>query len=172
MSKFLSEHPEKNLLSQRFSISQEDRKLFEYMYTAYDCELSRYSFRIRNAPVCREDFASMYSNPYLATMFILNDEGKKVGFCLLGFGENTHPETNYYIAEFYVLPEHRRSGIGTKAVLDLLSIFPGKYCYHVLKENMGAYMFWEEVKKTANVKEIELVDILGLRDCNFFGFSL
>lgn len=171
MSKYLSENCNELLLSKRFSFSEGDKPLFENMYRDYDQELSLYSERISNNPITTEDFEDVYKNFFLAKMFILNDLGEKIGFCLLGFGDNTHPQTNYYIAEFYISPQYRRSGYGTKAARELFSLLPGKYCYHVLKKNNKAKDFWDRVKNESSYKTLFLRDTSNLTDCDFYAFQ-
>lgn len=141
------------------------------MYREYIKELSLYSERIRKEPITDEEFYEIYSNEFLLKIFIQNDSDEVVGFCLVGFGKNTHPRTNYYISEFYILPEFRCSGFGRSAFKKLLALFPGRYCYHVLKENKDALAFWSQMKKECGCKELILEDTLELSDCFFFAFS-
>ena len=69
------------------------------------------------------------------------------------------------------MPEFRRIGVATAAVKELLSLFPGKYCYHVLKENRNARHFWDYVQKNCSCVPLPLEDTCGLIDCDFFGFE-
>lgn len=171
MAVFLSENENELILSRRFAFSESDKVLFEKMYRDYDRELGLYSERLRQSPINNVDFKDMYSNIFLAKMFILTETKQKAGFCLLGFAENTHPATNYYIAEFYISPEFRRKGIGKRAVKELFALLPGKYCYHVLKQNDAARCFWENVKNECRCQSFLLEDTLNLEDCDFYGFK-
>lgn len=151
--------------------SRKEADLFEKMYSDYDRELGQYSARLRTNPISGSGFLDMYLNAFLKKLFIVNREGTVIGFCLLGFGDNTHPDTNYYIAEFYIVPDARREGYGAAAVAQLLAWFPGKYCYHVLKENQKALAFWNSVKEFCGWTNMPISDTLGLDDCFFFAFD-
>lgn len=171
MSKYLSENANESLFAKRFSFEGKDATLFKRMYRDYIAELSLYSTRLKDEPVADKEMDNILSNCLLMKMFIINESGEKVGFCLIGFGQNTHPLTSYYIAEFYVLPEYRRIGVGTKAVQDLFSLLPGTYCYHVLKNNVAAHRFWDQIKRDFCCKELFLDDVLDLKDCDFYSFK-
>lgn len=151
--------------------SRKETDMFEKMYSNYDRELGLYSARLRENPITSSDFLDMYLNAFLKKLFIVNREGVVIGFCLLGFGDNTHPDTNYYIAEFYIVPEYRRAGYGLAAVAQLLAWFPGKYCYHVLKENQAGLAFWKGAKAFCGWADLPFSDTLGLDDCFFFAFE-
>lgn len=49
------------------------------------------------------------------------------------------------IAEFFILPEFRNSGIGEKAAFIVFNRFPGKWEVTVMKENKAGLKFWEKV---------------------------
>lgn len=160
-----------NYLYRKVQFSVPDKVLFENMYRDYVTELGQYSVRIKYNLITSREINSIYNNELLMKFFVSNGEGEIVGFCLVGFGDNTHTETDYYIAEFYILPEYRNNGIATAAVKELLSLFPGKYCYHILKENIIARQFWDHVQKECGCKPLSLEDTCGLTDCDFFAFK-
>lgn len=160
-----------NYLCRKICFSATEKILFEKMYRDYVAELGEYSVRIKSNPLTAADINGIYNNKLLMRFFITNNTGEIVGFCLVGFGSNTHIETDYYIAEFYVLPEYRRIGIATAAVKELLSMLPGKYCYHVLKKNINARHFWDYVQKECCCTPLSLEDTCDLNDCDFFAFK-
>lgn len=172
MAVFLSEFENEVLLTKRFTFAEQDKPLFETMYRDYISDLSVFSKRLRDDHVTDKELFSIYANEWLLKMFILNQAGDKVGFCLVGFGDNTHYQTDYYIAEFYVAPNHRRTGVGLKAVRELFSLLPGKYCYHVLKENIPAKAFWDHILKACGCIKLFYKDTLNLSDCDFYAFKV
>ena len=160
-----------NYISIKYEFSKIENIIFERMYRDYISELGQFSDRIKAEPVSAQEFENIYNNQSLIKIFILNNSGVKIGFCLLGFGDNTHPETDYYIGEFYIAPEHRREGWGRSAIKELLSLLPGKYCYHILKGNKVARLFWDRVVKASKSVKLRLYDISNLSDCDFFAFD-
>ena len=127
---------------------------FFKMYTDYCNELSQYSQRLRNEPVTPEDVYETETFPLLERYFIEDENGKPIGFMLFGFKENTHPETDWFIAEFYILPAYRHRGYGEKGITKFLQKHPGKYCYFVLKENIPAQKFWNRIREKLNCQDI------------------
>lgn len=158
-------------LCRKIHFSAPEKVLFEKMYRDYDAELGEYSPRIKCNPITGKGVKDIYNNTLLMKFFVANGAGKYIGFLLVGFGDNTHPETDYYIAEFYILPEYRRIGIATAAVKELLSLFPGKYCFRVLKENINARCFWDYIQKECCSNPLSLEDPCDFPDCDFFAFE-
>ena len=81
------------------------------------------------------------------TSFFLVYEGSTaIGFCILGFDGNCHPDVNVYIEEFYIVPEARRHGYGT-AVFEELIIKNNMdtVCFYVLNNNSSAATFWRNL---------------------------
>lgn len=155
-------------------ITSKKHKTFETLYREYDIELAKYSQRIQENPITQEDIKDMYANPLLKRYFITNEKGKEIGFCLIGFGENTQPGTNWYIAEFYITPEFRHQNYGTKAIETLFSTHSGTYCYFVLNKNKPAQNFWNYIKNKFNCTDLTSnydATPYTPEDCTFYAFK-
>ena len=87
---------------------------------------------------------SFIESPY-ALWIDLYDEDLIVGFLIIEFGENTHPMTDYYIAQAYVTPEHRGKGIMKNAVQNFIKEHGGDYVLFVLLKNPNAEAFWRKI---------------------------
>ncbi len=148
--------------------------IFEELYFTYNNTLSKYSERIRQNPITQKDIKDIYINPLLKKYFILNEDNNPIGFFLLGIKENTQPGTDWYIAEFYIKSEYSRQGYGTKAIKRLFTIYPGIYCYFVLKENTPAHKFWAHIKTKFNCIDLTAdydATPYTPEDCTFFAFK-
>lgn len=78
--------------------------------------------------------------------FLFMDGAEPVGFALLRF--EADPLTGQGVmelAEFFVVPARRRSGIGTAAAEKLWDLFPGQWRLSVLTSNRNAQPFWRRV---------------------------
>ena len=133
-----------------------DKRRFEKMYRDYIEELGQYSSEClsRNS-ITRSSFEGMYSYPFIVPRLIYNDRKEPVGFYLIAFGEGTYPLTDFYIVEFYILPQYRNKGEGKKAVKEIFKNHPGVYCKFVLKKNIGALNFWKRVKEDFGCEDIK-----------------
>lgn len=74
---------------------------------------------------------------------LLEEGGATVAYVLLSVDEDSA-----YIRQFFVLPEHRRGGVGRRAVAHLLrEVIPptARVTLDVLASNDGAHAFWRSV---------------------------
>lgn len=86
--------------------------------------------------------------------FIENGE-KIVGFTLINTWSPSHKGTDFGLAEFYVLPEFRSSGVGKRAFTRLLANHPGRWELSIMTGNEAAKEFWERVIDSSDVINIE-----------------
>jgi predicted acetyltransferase len=75
--------------------------------------------------------------PYL---FTFND--RPIGFCFI---RQLAEENSYELAEFYIMPEYRRKGLGSHAVHAVFSKHPGSWTLSVLPQNQKVIRFWHSV---------------------------
>lgn len=146
---------------------------FRSFYRDYIEELSQYSPRLQENPVTLNELYDIDTNPLLKRYFITDTSNIPIGFILLGFGENTQPGTDWYIAEFYIQPSARKQGNGKRAVKEMLQTHPGKYCYFVLKENKRAYAFWTKLREEFECNDIKnnYICMHTPEDCIFEAFE-
>ena len=74
---------------------------------------------------------------------LIRVDGHAAGFALV----NTHShrdgaEVERNMGEFFVLRKHRRSGVATEAVRQVLALCPGRWEIAVVERNMAAKTFW------------------------------
>jgi predicted acetyltransferase len=76
--------------------------------------------------------------------FLIWIEGSPAGFALVKRGSEFSGAANVWdMAEFFVLREFRRRSIGTQAVQEVWSRFPGAWEIRVLQANVAAFRFWQ-----------------------------
>jgi len=74
---------------------------------------------------------------------IIRCGGRPVGFALLNqhsHRDGGHVERN--MAEFFVARKHRRHGVASEAVRQILAAYPGRWEVAVVARNTGALAFW------------------------------
>ena len=69
-------------------------------------------------------------------------DGRRIGFALLRFAAEYDA---MQMAEFFVLPAHRRDGTGSRFAHGLLKRFPGPWKIRQIAANTGATAFWRRV---------------------------
>ena len=72
-----------------------------------------------------------------------------VGFIAIGRYPNSFTKTDVFVQEFFVLPEHQRQGIGTRAVKKFLEEQSlSEVSMFILRNNAPALNFWDTAMLT------------------------
>jgi len=78
--------------------------------------------------------------------FLMYAEGKVAGFVLVNsityLDENEGARS---IAEFFVMRQYRRKGVGKKAAIAVFDMFPGRWEVRQTQNNIGGRKFWRSV---------------------------
>jgi predicted acetyltransferase len=140
----------------------EDRETIARLLNDYLRELASH----RERPVGATDSAEYpyldgyFSEPGLHP-FVIRRQGVVVGFALIRAPKSTGRA--WEVAEFYVVPESRREGVGGAALASIWRRFPGDWELQVHRRNDDAVRFWLScVKRWVNrdpeVEEVEAAD--------------
>lgn len=76
--------------------------------------------------------------------FILAD-GKLAGFVLVNDEPEVEADTDYTMAEFFVMFKYRKMGVGRTAAFQTFERFPGKWQLKYNPQNKVSSMFWNRV---------------------------
>lgn len=74
--------------------------------------------------------------------FLITVDREIAGFAFVNRHSRLGTRDIHCIAEFYVVPEFRRSGVGQFAAEAIFRLFPGKWEVAVLRGNDAAEQFW------------------------------
>jgi len=93
--------------------------------------------------------------------FLIWHKGKVAGFALIRGPVSTG--LAWQVAEFYVVPDSRRLGIGREAIAAIWRRFPGAWELQVHTRNSAARQFWMScvegvAHETPEIREIEAND--------------
>jgi predicted acetyltransferase len=84
-----------------------------------------------------------WSEPDRRFAFLIRCDARIGGFVLVTRGSPAVSDPNVLdVAEFFVVRQYRRAGIGRQAAFLLWDRFPGKWIVRVLETNQGALAFW------------------------------
>lgn len=124
-----------------------DKQAIAAMLQDYLRELSQYF-----AP--DQPKADHYDYPYLDDYwmepgerfpFLISAEGETAGFAFVNCYSRLGQDNTWSMAEFYVLPDFRRAGVGVRAAEEIFRLFPGGWEVAVLASNDPAHTFWPHV---------------------------
>ena len=84
--------------------------------------------------------------------FLIMSAGQVAGFALV---RRLNARNELEMAEFYVVPEFRRAGIGRAAAQALFARFPVKWRVSVLDSNTVGGLFWSQVVPSETPAQIK-----------------
>ena len=76
-----------------------------------------------------------------------------------------------YIAEFYIVPEARRQGVGLAAVRAITGKWHGDVFLYILNHNFAAKGFWGAVERELGWKQIDRPEIRREKGCELYIYS-
>jgi predicted acetyltransferase len=118
------------------------------MLSAYLRELSRYGQVDHEYRFFDSYWADRDRWPYLIAI-----GERTAGFALVNTWSPSGNGTDFAIAEFYVLPEFRGTGVGKQAFASLLRNRSGLWELSVMSKNEAGKAFWENALTSAGVAE-------------------
>ena len=87
-----------------------------------------------------------WAEPDRRFAFLIRCDGRVAGFALATRGSPVAADPDVYdVAEFFVMRQYRRSGVGHTAAFLLWNRFPGAWTVRVSEGNAGAVSFWSDV---------------------------
>ena len=116
---------------------------FVRLYKDYITELNHISPSVKATVKESEILSICYSQEI--EKFLIKHNDIIVGFLLIGTGDNKHPDSDYFIGEFYIDKPYQNKGIGKSVMENFINERRGRYCLYVLKNNVRAMYFWQEV---------------------------
>jgi len=125
--------------------SLEDKPILQRMMELYQYDFSEYDEGDLDA---HGTFGYAWLDHYWLEQgrypFIVRVDGKLAGFVLVN--QFTYlPDSEWSIAEFFIMRKYRREGIGKTAAFSLFDKFRGVWEVHQLENNQPAQYFWRKV---------------------------
>lgn len=102
--------------------------------------------------------------------FIFEDS-KACGFIIREYVELENGKKYLYIAEFYIMPEVRKCGLGFAAVEAYMKSWDGDVFLYVLDHNEPAKGFWDAVEQRLGWKRVERSEIRQEEGCELRIFA-
>ncbi|MDR0322426.1 MAG: GNAT family N-acetyltransferase [Treponema sp.] len=127
-------------------IQKEEKEILKNLLEKYNYEFSQYDdIDVNNLGLFGYDYLDSYWTEENRYPFFIKVDGKLAGFVLI----NDHPEikieTNYSVAEFFVVYKYRKHGVGKYAAKYILNKFKGKWQVKVHPKNKISEHFWRKI---------------------------
>lgn len=147
------------MIAELRQVSVDEKEILRNLLEKYDYEFSQWDKRDVNN-------LGLYGYPYLDhywtdkkrwAYFILVD-GKLAGFAMVNnLPEVDNSETDFQMAEFFVLHKYRRTGVGKQAFFKVLEIHKGKWQLKRHPANIASVHFWDHVIDEYTNGQFELI---------------
>jgi predicted acetyltransferase len=140
-------------------VTADEKEILKNLLEKYDYELSQWDKRDVNK-------LGLYGYPYLDhywtedkrwAYFILVD-GQLAGFAMvIDYPEVKDRETDFQMAEFFVMYKYRRMGVGREAFFKVLDLHKGRWQLKCHPANTASVHFWNKVIHEYTKGRFELV---------------
>jgi predicted acetyltransferase len=125
------------------NIKLDHKKELEELLIEYFNEIDNSRVKGDSTNELNYPFFDLYWKDEKRQPFFIEYNNKNIGFALINdWVLNKQFNAKYSIAEFYIKPEYRRSGIGSKIVQELFTRFKGKWEIKQSSTNLIAIDFW------------------------------
>lgn len=119
-----------------------DKFIFEKFLDQYLSELNNYrDIKIGAVNSTTYPFLDSYWLEPGRHPFLFFSKNKLAGFALIRDHQSTK-STSSQVAEFYVVPRMRGTGVGQRAIITIFSQFPGAWELQIHAQNASAISFW------------------------------
>ena len=141
-------------------VNLDEREILANLLEKYDYEFSQYDNRDVNK-------LGLYGYKYLDFYWIeenrwayfIEVDNQLAGFVMVNdFPEAEDRETDFSIAEFFVMHKYRCSGVGKKAFFSVLEIHKGKWQLKRHPKNMTSVIFWDKAVSEYTNGNFELIE--------------
>lgn len=135
----------------------EDAPALRAMFDRYSEELRVYWAEASGDDAPYPYFDAYWTEPGRHPFFVV-EQGKRMGFVLIRGPESTTDGT-HQVAEFFVEPDHRNTGVGSRAFTAVLRRLPGSWTLQAYRSNRSAVAFWASCLQAEGVREVTSTEI-------------
>jgi len=124
-------------------VELEDREILANLLEKYDYEFSQYDGRgVNKLGLIGYQYLDYYWTAKDRRAYFIDVDDNLVGFVMVcNHRDEGDPETDYQIAEFFVIYKYRRSGVGKQAFFQVLDKHKGRWGLGTHPKNVTAMNF-------------------------------
>lgn len=128
-------------------VELDDREILANLLEKYDYEFSQYDGRdVNKIGLYGYEYLDYYWNEDKRWAYFIEVDGKLAGFVMvIDLPEVEGTETDFQLAEFFVMYKYRRSGVGRQAFFQTLDKHKGRWQLRRHPKNIGSVHFWDNV---------------------------
>lgn len=124
-------------------VKLDDKEILRNLLEKYDYEFSQYDNRdVNKLGLYGYNYLDNYWTEKARWAFFIAVEGNLAGFVMVNNFPEAKEETDYSLAEFFVMYKYRRCGVGKYAAMKVFDMFHGKWQLKRHPKNIGSVHFW------------------------------
>ena len=136
----------------------EEKEILRNLLEKYDYEFSQYDNRkVNKFGLYGYKYLDNYWTEKNRWAFFIIVDNDLAGFVMVNDVPETHKETDYSLAEFFVMYRYRRCGVGKYAAQKIFDMFNGRWQLKRHPKNIGSVYFWNTVISEYTGDKYELV---------------
>lgn len=140
-------------------VKMEEKEILRNLLEKYDYEFSKYDQRdVNSLGLYGYEYLDHYWTEENRWAFFILVEGKLAGFVMINDYPDVISDTDYSMAEFFVMYKYRRGGVGRFAALEALNRFRGKWQVKRHPTNQDSVRFWNTIIDEYTKGNYELVE--------------
>jgi predicted acetyltransferase len=138
----------------------EDREILANLLEKYDYEFSQYDDRdVNKLGLFGYQYLDYYWTEKNRWAYFIEVDGKLAGFVLvIDLPEVEGTETDFQMAEFFVMHKYRRSGVGRWAAFQAFDRHKGRWQLRRHPKNIASVHFWDNVISDYTKGSFELIE--------------
>lgn len=125
-------------------VTIDEKEILKNLLEKYDYEFSQYDNRdVNKLGLYGYKYLDNYWNePNRWAFFVVVDDNL-AGFAMVNSFPEAQEETDYSLAEFFIMYKYRRQGIGKYAAKQVFDMFKGRWQLKRHPKNIGSVYFWD-----------------------------
>ena len=140
-------------------VNVEDKEILRNLLEKYDYEFSQWDNRdVNKLGLYGYDYLDCYWTEEKRWAYFIEVDGKLAGFIMINNYPEADEETDYSLAEFFILYKYRRCGIGKFAAIKVFDMFHGKWQLKRHPKNITSVYFWDSVVSEYTKGKYRLVE--------------
>lgn len=124
----------------------DDKEILKNLLEKYDYEFSQWDNRdVNKLGLYGYDYLDCYWTEENRWAFFIIVDGNLAGFAMINDFPEAKEETDYSMAEFFIMHKYRRYGVGKFAAMHVFDKFHGKWQLKRHPKNIPSVYFWDKV---------------------------
>ncbi len=127
-------------------VEKDEKEILRNLLEKYHYEFSQYDQRdVNKLGLYGYEYLDNYWTEKKRWAFFIYVEDNLAGFAMVNDFPEAREETDYSLAEFFIMYKYRRSGVGKYAAIKVFDMFKGKWQLKLHPKNIGSVYFWNSI---------------------------